>query len=69
MSLNSLVFIIFVFLGVMIYYLIPGKYQWCWLLAASYIYYIANGAGLVMFLMATTVSTWYAGLLLCKGTG
>ena len=55
MSLNSLVFIIFVFLGVMIYYLIPGKYH-----------YIANGAGLVMFLMATTVSTWYAGLLLAK---
>ena len=66
MSLNSLVFIIFVCLGVMIYYLIPGKYQWYWLLAASYIYYIANGAGLVMFLMATTVSTWYAGLLLAK---
>ncbi len=66
MSLNSLVFVIFVFLGVIVYYLIPGKYQWCWLLAASYIYYIANGRGLVVFLAITTVSTWLAGLVLSK---
>ena len=64
MSLNSLVFVLFVILGVTIYYLIPGKYQWCWLLAASYIYYIANGAGLVIFLITTTLTTWYAGILL-----
>lgn len=66
MSINSLAFVIFVTLGVTFYYLIPKKYQWCALLAVSYIYYIANGRGLVIFLLVTTVTTWQSGLLLSK---
>ena len=64
MSLNSMLFIIFVVFAVTVYYLIPGKYQWCWLLAVSYIYYIANSKGLVIFLAAATVSTFYGAQLL-----
>ena len=59
MSLNSLLFILFVVLAVTVYYLIPGKYQWCWLLAASYMYYLANSRGLVIFLIAATVTTFF----------
>ena len=64
MSLNSMLFIIFVAFSAAIYYLIPGKYQWCWLLAVSYIYYIANSKGLVIFLIAATVTTFCGALLL-----
>ncbi|MDO4804808.1 MAG: MBOAT family O-acyltransferase [Lachnospiraceae bacterium] len=68
MSINSLAFVIFVILAAAVYYLLPGKYQWLWLLAASYIYYFANGRGLVVFLLSTTVTTWYAGILLANET-
>ena len=66
MSLNSLAFVLFVFISVTVYYLIPGRYQWFWLLTVSYFYYIVNSAGLTCFLITTTVSTWYAGILLSK---
>ena len=64
MSLNSLLFILFVVLAVTVYYLIPGKYQWCWLLAASYMYYLANSRGLVIFLIAATVTTFFGARLI-----
>lgn len=57
---------LFVILAVIIYYVIPAKYQWGWLLTVSYIYYVSNTGWAFIFIVTTTVTTWYAGLLLEK---
>jgi alginate O-acetyltransferase complex protein AlgI len=64
MTLTSLEFWIFVICAVAGYYLIRKKYQWIWLLGVSYIYYISNSGGLVIYLIFTTVTTWLAGRFL-----
>ena len=66
MGLNSFLFVLFVVISLFIYYVIPKKLQWIWLLVISYVYYITNSRGLVVFIAATTLTTWYAGLLLEK---
>ena len=38
MSLTSNLFILFVFITVVLYYILPHKIQWLVLLAASYVY-------------------------------
>ena len=66
MGLNSFLFVLFVAVSLFIYYVIPKKIQWLWLLVISYVYYITNSRGLVVFITATTLTTWYAGLTLEK---
>ncbi|MCC8067810.1 MAG: MBOAT family protein [Clostridiales bacterium] len=61
MLFTSYRFIGFITAVFIVYYLFPKKYQWCFLLAASYLfYYLANPAYL-FFIGATTVSTWLIG--------
>ncbi len=66
MSLISMEFLLFVLLAAAGYYLIPSKYQWMWLLAFSYIYYISGGIRVTCFLIFTTVSTYLAGVWMEK---
>ena len=66
MGLNSFLFVLFVVISLFIYYVIPKKLQWIWLLVISYVYYITNSRGLVVFIASTTLTTWYAGLTLEK---
>ena len=61
MALNSMGFLLFTALAVTGYYLIPGRFQWIWLLAFSYLYYGSHGAGLLGYLLFTTVTTYVAG--------
>ncbi len=42
MSLISMEFLLFVLAAVTGYYLIPRRFQWIWLLAFSYIYYVSG---------------------------
>lgn len=67
MSLFSLSFGVFLILLFLIYFLFPKKwnnYQWVVLLIASYLFYAFAGLGLVVFLLTSTLSTWYAGVVL-----
>lgn len=64
MSLISMEFLIFVFIAVVGYYLIPRRTQWIWLLAFSYIYYASSGTIYVLFLLYTTLVTYGTGLAL-----
>lgn len=66
MSLISMEFLLFVFVAVFGYYLIPKKYQWIWLLVFSYLYYASHGIKIVFFLLFTTGTTYGTGLLLSK---
>ncbi len=58
MLLVSYEFAVFLFLLLVVYYLIPGKFQWMLLLAASYLFYICGGMFYLLYPLITTVSTW-----------
>ena len=60
MSFTSFAFLIFVATTVIIYYSVPKDYRWIVLLAASYFYYLEASAKSFIFILATTVITFYA---------
>lgn len=64
MSFLSMRFLLFLLAAVAGYYLIPKRFQWMWLLAFSYFFYLSAGVKAVIFILTTTVSTFLAGLLL-----
>ncbi len=66
MSFTSIAFLCFLLLGLVVYYLVPGKWQWMVLLAASWVFYYSAGWHGFLYLAFTTISTYVAGLLLGK---
>lgn len=58
MLFTSYQFLAFIFLVFVLYYLIPKRFQWQFLLAASYVFYGVAGLDCVAFIMITTVSTY-----------
>ena len=64
MSFLSMNFLLFLSVAILGYYVIPKRLQWVWLLLFSYIFYLASGTTAVVFILATTVTTFLAGLIL-----
>lgn len=64
MLFNSVQFIIFFLAVLLVYYLLPRKIRWVWLLAASYTFYAAWNAKYLLLLMGMTLVTWLTGLLI-----
>lgn len=64
MSITSIKFGIFILLVICIYYLIPKKIRWIWLLMGSAYFYISYDAGLSLWLLVTILSIYFAGLIL-----
>lgn len=58
MLFNSVTFAIFLPAVFIVYYLIPHKYRWVFLLAASYAFYMNLHAGYGLLLLFTTVLTY-----------
>lgn len=56
-SLQFLVFLLFVFI---LYYAIPKRFQWVFLLLCSYGFYLYGGIKPVVFIISTTLTTFYA---------
>lgn len=62
MLFTSYEFILFLLAVFVLYYVIPGRFQWRLLLAASYVFYFASGAENLFYILFTTVSTyWFVG--------
>ena len=61
MLFTSYRFIMFILLLFILYYMIPRSCQWKLLLAASYLFYGFAGSGFLVFILVTTVSTYYTG--------
>ncbi len=64
MSFTSVTFLIFILVTVILYYIIPKKFQWVLLLVASYVFYMSAGVKLLVFLLSTTLTTYLAGILM-----
>jgi alginate O-acetyltransferase complex protein AlgI len=62
MTFNSLQFFIFFPVVSILYYVIPKKYQWIWLLIASYTFYLLANFKFGFFLLSTTITTYYAAI-------
>ncbi len=66
MALNSLAFLAFLALVLVVYYIVPKKVQWVVLLVASYGFYLTSGIKNVLFIIATTIFTYLSGLWMQK---
>ncbi|MBQ9941974.1 MAG: MBOAT family protein [Christensenellaceae bacterium] len=66
MAYTSFAFLLFLAVVVLFYYIIPKRFQWVILLLASYAFYLTSGVKQVAFIIATTVVTYVAGLLMQK---
>ena len=64
MQFTSLAFIVFAALTLLLYYTLPKKWQWCVLLAASYLFYFAADASYLLFILYTTVATYVTARIL-----
>lgn len=64
MSFTSSAFLLLVAGTLLVYYLMPGKWQWLVLLTANYVFYLFGGAPLAGYLIAATLITYFAGRLL-----
>ncbi len=62
MALNSLAFLAFLAIVLVIYYIVPKKFQWVVLLVASYGFYLSSGVKNLVFILATTAFTYASGL-------
>lgn len=59
MAVNQIAFLSLVFLSVILYYLTPGKYQWCVLLGISLVFYYLMGVDNFLYVIITSASlTW-----------
>lgn len=59
MLFTSYEFLGFLAVVLLLYYLIPKKFQWQLLLAASYLFYFAAGPSFLLYILVTTASTWF----------
>lgn len=69
MLFNSWLFAAFFFVVFLGYFLLPQKYRWVMLLAASYYFYMCWDAKLVILLLLTTVTQYAAARLMTEGKG
>lgn len=66
MLFNSYNFLIFFPIVVLIYFLIPHKIRYIWLLIASYYFYMCWNAKYALILLFSTVITYASGLLITR---
>lgn len=60
MSFTSYEFILAVAVVFVIYYIMPKRYQWMFLLGASYLFYYSAGPSYLIFISITTLATYFA---------
>jgi alginate O-acetyltransferase complex protein AlgI len=67
MLFNSFKFLAFFPIVVVIYYLLPHKFRWFWLLLTSCIFYMAFVPVYILILFGTIVVDYFAGILIERG--
>ena len=58
MLFNSISFGVFIIIVFLIYYMVPHRYRWCFLLTASYVFYMNLHIGYGLLLLTSTVLTY-----------
>jgi D-alanyl-lipoteichoic acid acyltransferase DltB (MBOAT superfamily) len=60
MLFNSIGYLFFLPFTVLLYYIIPFRWRWALLLAASYFFYLLWQVGFVLVLMTATLVSWFS---------
>lgn len=66
MSFTTFEFFLFALMALVVYYIIPKKVRWVWLLILSYMYYFSYHVTTVWMMILTTAVTYTGGILLGK---
>ncbi len=66
MLFNSLQFLIFLPIVVLVYYILPKKIRYIWLLVTSYYFYMCWNAKYAILILFSTIVTYLTGILLEK---
>ena len=69
MLFNSLLFLLFFSIVTISYYLLPHKFRWAWLLAASCYFYMYFKPTYILIIIFTIVVDYCAGLLIQRSRG
>ena len=64
MLFNSIEFLIFFPVVVLLYYIIPERFRYLWLLTASYYFYMGWNAKYALLLLLSTIVTYLSGVLI-----
>ena len=68
MGFNSIEFLIFFPVVAVLYFVLPHRVRWAWLLACSYCFYMFWHPAYILLLLASTLIDYLAGLLLGRST-
>lgn len=66
MAFNTLTFIIFFGVVVIGSFIVPAKWKWIFLLAASYFFYFYASAKFAIFIILTTITSYFAAIYIGK---
>ncbi len=69
MNFNSYEFLLFLPIVVLLYFALPKKVRWVWLLVSSYFFYMCWNASYALLIATSTLVTWLSGLLIEKADG
>lgn len=64
MLFNSLHFLIFFPIVLLVYFVIPAKLRYIWLLITSYYFYMCWNPRYVVLIAASTLITYFCGLII-----
>ena len=66
MTFNSVEFLLFFPLVLLLYFILPKKVTWVWLLGVSYLFYMSWNAKLIFLILFTTAVSYFGGLIIEK---
>ena len=66
MAFTSFSFLLFAAAVIAAYYLVPKRFQWWVLLLASYVFYLTADVRYLVFIVLTTVTTYFTALHMGK---
>ncbi len=66
MLFNSISFLIFFPVVILLYFIIPHRFRYIWLLAASYYFYMAWNPVYALLMLTSTFITYTSGILIDK---
>ena len=64
MASNVMITLCFLAAVLGVYYLLPAKRRWIWLLLASYAFYMSVSPWMALLLMGSSLWAWFVGLCL-----
>ena len=66
MNFNSLAFLLFLPIVILVYWLLPHKFRWIWLLLASYVFYMSWNPWLIFLIIGTTLVSYCSAIIIEK---